>query len=342
MKLNAFLYWIAWPIGFAAIAIWSLKSGATVTTWQDVWQSLGSDPAGQAEIIATYRLPRIALGAVVGLNFALAGLVMQIVLRNPLADPTIFGISGGAALSVVAAMSIALTLDPLRESIGVSSSYLPLAWVPPIALVGGLVATAAVLWLSWEKGFSVARMTLNGVILGAILNALVMALVLSLSESRTELAILWLAGSLYARSLESLWPALPWTAIGLVAVLMQMRNLSCLRFDRISALSLGTPVSKVQPILVLVAAALASSAVSVAGPVGFVGLIVPHFARLIGAQSIFHQIWISVFAGALLVVFADTLGRVIIPPRELPVGIVTSLIGAPVFGYLLHRRLRTR
>lgn len=338
--MNRVLLWSAWPTLLIIALIFSLKAGVTGANWIDVWHSLDMNPSGQADIIATYRLPRAVIGAVLGLHFALAGFVMQIVLKNPLADPTLFGISGGASLAVVGAMAVALTLYPPTDSITVSTNYLPLAWVPPIALGGGLLATMLVFLLSWDNGFSPARMVLNGVVIGAILNAIVMALVLSLSEARTEMAILWLTGSLYARGFEQLWPVLPWTLFGSVFVIFQIRNLSIMRFDIKSARSLGLNIRLTQPLLVLVAVALASSAVAVAGPIGFVGLLIPHLARLIGQRSLTYQVWICMFSGALLVVLGDTIGRILAPPREVPVGIVTSLIGAPVFAYVLNRRLR--
>lgn len=342
MTVKYMAIWIGWPLLLIAAILLGLKVGVTSTSWQDVYQSLSGSMVGQAEIVAAYRLPRVAAGAIVGVHFALAGLIMQVVLRNPLADPTIFGISGGASLAVVGAMSLSLAVFPAEHSINVSSSYVPLAWLPYIALAGGLTATALVFWLSWDGGFSVGRMTLNGVILGAILNAVVMALVMSLSEARTELAILWLAGSLYARGFEHLLPTLPWTVVGLAVVALNLRSLSALRFDRASALSMGLRIGTAQPALILVAAALASSAVAVAGPIGFVGLLVPHIARLTGARSLPVQVWVGILAGATLVVLGDTLGRIIAPPRELPVGIVTSLIGAPVFAVILSRKMRAQ
>lgn len=342
MTARVFTKWVIWPVLLIVAILLSLKLGVTGAVWADVWHSVGSSPEGQAGVIATYRLPRVAAALIVGMHFALAGLIMQIVLRNPLADPTIFGISGGASLAVVAAMSMTLAFHPVTESMTVVRSYIPIGMVPHIALAGGVAATGMVLWLSWDNGFSVGRMTLNGVILGAILNAIVMALVLSLSESRTELAVLWLAGSLYARGFDHLWPTLPWTVIGLLALLSQLRALSALRFDRQTAQSMGLRVAWAEPLLILIAAGLAASAVAVAGPVGFVGLLVPHLARLLGARSMPYQVWIAIFGGALLVITGDTLGRIMVPPREVPVGIVTSLIGAPVFAYILNRRIRSR
>lgn len=339
-RTKAFIVWSIWPLALALICAVALRFGAAGGSWIEVWQSLINNLAGHSDLIATYRLPRAVAGVIVGVHFAIAGLIMQIVLRNPLADPTIFGISGGASLAVVAAMSFTLAIAPPSQSISVSTDYLPLALVPYIALVGGLLATLVVFWLSWDKGLSVTRMILTGVIFGAILNAIVMALVLSLSESRTELAILWLAGSLYARNFSHLLPAIPWTIIGVAATILLIRELSALRFDRQTAQSLGVRLNWVQPALIIVATGLAASAVSVAGPVGFVGLLAPHIVRRLGVQSLAFQMWSCAFVGAILVVFGDTLGRIIVIPLEMPVGIVTSLIGAPIFAIILSRSVR--
>lgn len=343
---STLLKWVVWPLLLLLLCLLSLRLGATDATWVDVWQSLGKAPQGQAGIIAQYRLPRISAAIVVGMHFALAGLIMQIVLRNPLADPTIFGISGGASLAIVGAMSVSLAIAPVNDqSISVSTDYIPLDLLPYIALVGGLGATLLVLGLSWQRGpdggFSPPRMTLTGVIIGAILNSLVMALVLSMSEANTELAILWLAGSLYARDFSHLLPTLPWTLVGLLAIVLLSRSLSALRFDPSSAQSMGINLRVAQPLLILLAASLAASGVAIAGPVGFVGLLVPYIAKIIGVRQMSYQIWVCCFIGAALVVSSDTLGRIIAAPVEVPVGIITSLIGAPLFALILNRNLRS-
>lgn len=343
--MRSLLKWALWPLLLLVLCLISLRLGVTNATWEDVWLSLSADPQGQASIIAQYRLPRIIAAAVVGIHFALAGLIMQIVLRNPLADPTIFGISGGASLAIVGAMAITLTLTPVNDqTISASTEYISLDLLPYIALIGGLVATFLVLALSWERGpdggFSPQRMTLTGVIIGAILNALVMALVLSMSEANTELAILWLAGSLYARDLSHVLPTLPWTLFGLLAIIALSRSLSILRFDVFSAQSIGVNLRIAQPLLIVLAASLAASGVAIAGPVGFVGLLVPYIAKIIGVRQIAYQIWVCCFIGASLVVTSDTIGRIIAAPVEVPVGIVTSLIGAPLFALILNRNFR--
>lgn len=305
---------------------WVYRQVVDDTSWVDVVGILAPKPNATAQVIGVY--------------LALSGLVFQTVLRNPLADPTMFGVSGGAAFAVVAAMLLSIYLFPAGDSLQAASRYLPMGLVPVIALIGSLSATALVFWLAWDHGFSPLRLVLMGVVLAAVLNGIVMAMVLTLSETRTELAILWLAGSLYARDFSNVLPALPWGFVAILAIIVMAPQMSALRFDPQTATAIGVPVRIIAPLLLVVGACLAASAVSIAGPVGFVGLVVPHISRLIARPDIPAQIISNVFIGAILVVASDTLGRAIAPPIEIPVGIITSLIGAPVFAVLIRSQLR--
>ena len=337
------VWWALWPSVLMLSAFLALWLGVTGATVPDVINALTGSTEAQAGIIATHRLPRAAAAVVVGINLGLAGAILQIVFRNGLADPTIFGISGGASLAVVIALSASIALAPPGEVISVAGDYLPLGLVPPIAMAGALCATAIVIAMSYDRQLgriSPQRMLLMGVVTGAILTASVMALVLALADSRTELAILWLSGSLYARGWQHVAPVVPFTLLGVTALALLRPTLSAMRFDPQTAASLGVNARRDTPLLIAVAVALAASAVSVAGPVGFVGLLAPHIARRVGGEALASQLWASGFIGAILVVAGDTIGRVIIAPNEMPVGIMTSLIGAPVFAILLSRSLR--
>ncbi|SMR83535.1 iron complex transport system permease protein [Aliiroseovarius halocynthiae] len=322
------------------VCLLSLRFGAVEVAWSDVFNITSETPNANTQVILDYRLPRTVAAIVIGSYLALSGLVFQTVLRNPLADPTMFGVSGGAAFAVVAAMSLAIYLFPVGESLQVATSYLPMAVVPVIALVGSLSATALVFWLAWDRGFSPLRLVLIGVVLAAVLNGIVMAMVLTLSETRTELAILWLAGSLYARDFSNVLPALPWGVAAISAIVILSPQLSALRFDPQTAASMGVATRTLAPVLLGIAACLAASAVSIAGPIGFVGLIVPHLARLIARPTIAAQILSCLFIGAILVVASDTVGRAVAAPLEVPVGIVTSLLGAPVFAFLIRAQAK--
>lgn len=321
------------------VALLSLRYGAIEASWLDLAEVFSADPGPLAAAIIELRLPRTLCAAVIGIYLGVSGLVFQTVLRNPLADPTLFGISSGASLAVITAMGVASALSPSELSQGAASSVLPMPLVPPIALGGGLAATLLVVWPSWRDGLSPLRLVLFGAVLAVALNGVVMVLVLSLSEARTELAVLWLAGSLYARDLANLWPALPWGVAGLGVIALALPWLSGLRFDADTARGFGVSTALAVPTLLAAAAGLAASAVSIAGPVGFVGLLVPHIARLLYGPNLSDLLIGSVLIGGLLVMTSDLLGRIIAPPIEIPVGIVTSLIGAPIFALLIRRQI---
>ncbi|MDA5558703.1 FecCD family ABC transporter permease [Shimia sp. MMG029] len=328
----------------ALIALASLRYGAIDLSWTALIDVANGTKSSDAAILMNYRAPRTMAAIVIGIYLGCAGLVFQTVLRNPLADPTLFGVSGGAGLAVVGAMSAALFFSP-DNTVSRYSSHIPMTAVPIIALFGALAATALVLLLSggltqW-RNFSPVRLILTGVIVSAVLNAIVMALVLSVSESQTELAILWLAGSLYGRSFDNILPTLPWGLLGLMIIWVMRRHLSILRFDPDSATALGVAPAQVSLLLLAVAAGLAANAVAVAGTVGFVGLIVPHITRRIMGADVASTLWGCGLIGAILVCGADVMGRCLAPPLEVPVGMMTSLIGAPVLALLiwhLHRR----
>lgn len=325
-------------LGVAVLA--SLRLGAVDVGWGALPGMFADTPDAEAMLVLTYRAPRTLAAVVIGIYLGCAGQVFQTVLRNPLADPTLFGVSGGAGLAVVAAMSATVSLMP-GAAVSRYSAPLPMTAVPVISLAGALAATVLVLWLSGgvhaARRFFPVRMILTGVIVSAVLNALVMGLVLGLSESRTELAILWLAGSLYGRSFDNVLPTLPWGMAGLAVIWTLRRTLSVLRFDPHSAAALGVAPGPASVLLLAVAAGLAANAVAVAGTVGFVGLIVPHITRRLLGPDMRTALWGSGLIGAILVCGADLLGRSVAPPLEIPVGMMTSLIGAPVLALLLWR-----
>ncbi|MEM9438958.1 MAG: iron ABC transporter permease [Pseudomonadota bacterium] len=331
--------YLVWPLITVATAALALRLGTVDVDWLEVWAWLnGAGEEMPNTILTHYRAPRVLAAGLVGAHLAVSGLILQVILRNPLADPTIFGVSAGASVAVVASMSIGFALAPPTNGIVIPSDYVPISAVPFIALAGALSATGIMMLLAWDGGFQPRRMALTGVVLGAVLAAVVMAMVLSLPEAQTQLAVLWLAGSLYGRDFADIWPILPWTMLGLAAATACLRPLSVLRFDPASAQSMGIDSARLRFWLVFIAAALAASAVAIAGPVGFVGLLVPHVARLLAGPDLSSQFWLNIWAGALLVIASDAVGRVIISPVEMPVGIVTSLIGAPFFIYLLSRK----
>lgn len=331
---------LALPLVTVLLAALSLKLGAVEIPWRGILAWAVGAEAEHSALLTRYRGPRALAAALVGALLGVSGLVMQATLRNPLADPTLFGVSGGASLAVVGATMLLVWTDPPEAGRLLPADHLPLDLVPVVALAGALAASAAMLALAWDGGIRPRRTALIGVILGAILAALVMTCVHALPEAQTQLAILWLSGSLYARDAAHLLPALPWALAGLLAVAALTPGLAILRFDAATAGSLGLRVGATRFALIIVAAVLAAAAVSIAGPVGFVGLLVPHLVRVLGIAAPWAQIWACLWIGAGLVMLADGVGRVVAQPLEVPVGIMTSLIGAPVLILLLARAPR--
>ncbi len=322
----------------------SLLMGSAQLSPTQVYQALlGTNSAGTAyEVLWNLRLPRTLLAILVGIHFALSGLILQSVIRNPLADPGVIGVSSGASLAIVVFLLLADLLSKTLLAgyqINGQPVVLSLNWLPFAALVGGMLVSALVLSLSWKQSISPARLALNGVAVGAVLNAAVMWIVVVWGGSRTETTILWLAGSLYGRDFSHFAVILPWTTIGLTGLLLIQHPLSLLRFNESQAQTMGLNVAYWRILAIAIAVALAASAIAVAGPLGFVGLIVPHLARLLVGGQIKALISVCLLAGACLTLAADIISRTLLNPLELPAGALTTLIGIPVLLYLLQTQV---
>lgn len=321
----------------------SIQFGAASATFDDVLHVLtgktADNPAQQ--VLVNLRIPRALLGAVVGLHFAVAGLILQSILRNPLAEPGVLGVSAGASLAVV--FSILLANEMWGDDLSYALVQFPATSVPFIALIGGIAASILVLWISWDKrligGLSPRRLALGGVVCGTFLNALVLMVIVSFGAGRAEMAILWLAGTLFGRGFDVLMPVLPWTVAGLVALPLLAKPLSLLRFGEEFARSAGLNVGLWRTIAAMVAIGMTASAVSAAGPIAFIGLVTPHMARLLVGGSMGQMVVTSALCGMALTIGTDFIGRMILTPLEIPLGIITSLIGVPIFLLLLQRNL---
>jgi ABC-type Fe3+-siderophore transport system permease subunit len=258
---------------------------------------------------------------------ALSGAILQSVTRNPLAAPDIIGISAGGGLAAVIMLLMFPNVPPIM---------LPIA-----AFVGAMIASLLVYVLSYQKGgVRPERLALCGVAISAGLHALITFIIVKFALDSSQ-ALVWLKGSLYARSwqhVEMLWP---WTLIGAVIAFMSYKQINLLLLNEETVKGLGMRIDVVRLVLIGVAVGLAASAVAVAGTIGFVGLVIPHAARLLVGSDSRLFLPVSALLGALLVTGADMVGRIIIPPIEIPAGIITALIGAPYFIYLLVIRKTT-
>lgn len=279
-------------------------------------------------ILWAIRLPRVALGLLVGAGLALAGATLQGIFRNPLADPGLIGVASGASLGAVAA--IVLGFSALGE-----------ATLPVAAFLGGLLATLVVYGLARFDGRTeVVTLLLTGLAINAIAGAGIGYLVFRATDTEVRDAIFWTLGSLGGATWPVVLSAAPFVLLGLVLMPLFARELNLLILGEREATHLGVATERVRVILITVVALTTGAAVAVAGTVGFIGLIVPHLVRLAAGPDNRVVLPASALAGAALLVLADLLARTVAAPAELPLGVVTSLIGGPFFLWLLHRTRR--
>ena len=302
----------------------SLTKGSSVITMEQIVEILlhpGSDP--QSQIIWNIRMPRTIVGALVGINLSLSGAILQAIMRNPLADPHIIGISSGAGLAGV----VIMILFPALE-------YL----ITPVAFVGAMLAAVCIYILAWKNGIKPVRIILAGVAVSAFLSAGISGLMIFYSD-RVHGSLMWMVGGLAARSWPHVNIILPYAAIGLVLALGSAAYLNILQLGDEMARGLGINVEVTRIVMTAIAALLAASAVSVVGLLGFVGLVVPHAARLLIGSDYRFLLPAAALLGIAIVTFSDTFARVIFAPIELPVGIIMAFLGAPFFLFLLRREI---
>ncbi|MCA0340980.1 iron ABC transporter permease [Shinella sp. 838] len=301
----------------------------------DVLSALtGSGSPEARSIILDIRLPRIVTGILAGMQFALAGLLLQTITRNPLADPSLMGVSQGATLTVTLFLLFTVYLaNPDSYSV----NELPIAWLPPAGMMGGMIAGGIIYLLAFRLDLSPLRITLCGIAIGAVLHAIAIGLIAGWGSARIEIILEWLSGSLYARTWDHALFLLPFTIAGLAMLPLIYRPLILLRFDATVARSFGLPYKAQFSLVLLVSCALASSAVGAVGPVVFVGLIVPHLARFLAGRHFPLVLPLTVVLGAVIVTLGDLIGRLAGGPEEVPIGVVTALMGVPVLLALLRK-----
>jgi iron complex transport system permease protein len=305
----------------------------------------GAGPAPDAThmlVVTRIRLARVCLALLAGGGLAVAGTVFQGVLRNPLADPFTLGVSGGAAFG--ASLALTLGIGPLTAWLAMHLPALaglsPQALLPLAALAGALASLGAVLLLGGAAGGGAFRretVVLAGVVVSTVLSALV-SLVKALDEESVSSIVFWIMGSLQGRGWTHAAVLLPWLALGLLLVLPRFRELDILALGDVQARQLGMDTARVRLQLLVGASLITAGCVAVSGVIGFVGLVVPHLARMrLGAAHgpLLAAGW---FGGGVLLAWADVLARTLLPGgAELPVGVVTALLGGPFFCLLLVR-----
>ena len=289
---------------------------------EDIFQAVrGNRASTEANVVWSIRLPRMILAALVGINLALSGSILQGVMKNPLADPGIIGISSGAGLFGIAI----LVMFPKYQAI-----------VPIAAFLGAMLAAGIIYGLAWKGGIEPTRIVLSGVAVSTLFSAGISGVLVFFSD-RVHGALTFMNGSLSARSWPEVQTILPYTIAGLILAILFHQKLNILILGDDVARGLGLNVELTRLGFTVLAAFLAASAVSVVGLLGFVGLIVPHSIRLLLGNDYKFLFPGSALLGASLVMFSDTFARTVLSPTEIPVGIVMAVIGVPFFLYLLRK-----
>ena len=298
----------------------SIRLGTYTLSFEEIWAAFQPDDKNYFTLME-YRLPRAVLAILLGGALAISGVLVQSVVRNPLASPDILGINNAAGL---VAVSVLMFLPNLA-----------FYWMPIFAFLGG-VLSFVILWVVCGFNFRPIKMAIIGVALSALWAAISHYLMLT-NPVEINTAMLWLTGSLWGRSWSYLNVVLPWLLVLLPLPFIFCRDLDTLGLGENKASTLGVTVNKVQISVLVLAVALSTTAVAICGPIAFLGLVAPHLARrLVGGR---HRSLLpaALIIGALLLQLSDILARVIDPPTELPAGILTAIIGAPYFFYLLMR-----
>ncbi|TCV96195.1 iron complex transport system permease protein [Luteibacter rhizovicinus] len=312
-------------------ALWSLTTGAMDVPAREVAGAIGrwfagADAIGDDRVVLMLRLPRLLLGVIVGASLASSGATMQGLFRNPLADPGLIGVSAGAALGAVAA----IVLGGSGHS-GASSFV-----IAACAFVGGLVTTGIVYGIGRRRP-GVANLLLAGVAINAIAMAGVGLLTFLANENQLRDLTFWSLGSLGGADWMRLGVVAPWIVVPLVLLPRVARALNAMLLGENEASLLGFRPERLQPVLILLVALAVGASVAMTGVVGFVGLVVPHLLRMVWGPD--HRLLLpaSAIGGAALLVAADTLARSVVAPAELPIGVLTAIVGGPFFFWLLLR-----
>jgi iron complex transport system permease protein len=289
--------------------------------WQD---ALSGNPGLANDLVWQLRLPRALAAFAVGALLAVAGALMQVLLRNPLADPYVLGVSGGAAVGALTAVML-----------GAAAAGMSLC-----AFAGAFGSTLLVFGLArGAGGWTQSRLLLTGVVVAAGWGAVITLMLALAPDQQLRGMLFWLIGDLSAA--ESPWRALAALLIGLAGALPLARELNVLARGEVTALALGVNVRRLRPLVYLLASLLTAAAVTTAGSVGFVGLVVPHMVRLLVGNDMRILLPASALGGASLVLLADMLARSLLAPMQLPVGAITAVIGVPIFLYLLSRKVKS-
>lgn len=313
---------MAASILLVAALFFSVRMGTLRFSLSDIYAALVNSSNGTvaAHVLHNIRLPRILLAALVGFNLAVAGALLQGILRNPLASPQIIGVNSGAAFGAI----LIMTVFPQN-----------IALVPAAAFAGALCTTGIIYGLTVKRNYNaVSMIVLAGIAVSALLSALTSGMMFLYSDV-LEITYAWLLGGLSGRTWQYVQLIIPYTMLGAGIALYMSPKMNLFVLGEEVGASLGLDIGRCRFLILFCASVLAGSAVAAAGTIGFVGLIAPHIARLLVGNDYRYLTIFSGVLGSLLLVVADTLARVLFLPLEIPTGVITAVIGAPFFLWLL-------
>lgn len=280
-------------------------------------------------VVTSFRLPRIIVAFMVGMALAVAGGILQGMIRNPLASPDIIGITGGAAVAVVAFLAI---FSNENNALTVSIKWMPLA-----AFAGATLVALAVYFLAWKNGVSPIRLVLIGIGISTLMQALTTFMMILGPIYQASQANIWITGTVHGSTWSNVGTVVPWTVLLMIIAFIFARNLNVKELGDDIATSVGVRVQRLRFILLMISTALVGGAVAFAGGIGFVGLMAPHMARRLVGSAFGALLPVAAIIGGILVMVADLIGRTLFSPLEIPAGVFTATIGAPYFIYLLFK-----
>ncbi|MBE6184629.1 FecCD family ABC transporter permease [Heyndrickxia ginsengihumi] len=316
------------------LAYISLTSGVYKMTFTQVIDTFFRiHPSKDLDLIIFHlRLPRIVLAGLIGLGLAIAGGVLQGISRNPLADTGVLGINNGAGMAIVIFMFFV-------QGQVTNFNWKMIMLMPFFGLIGGLCSAFIIFFLVWERGnLDTQKLLLTGIAIGTGLGACSMYISLKMKASDFEMATVWLAGSIYSANWSYVISMIPWFLICLPILIIKSNKLDLFRLSQDSLISLGVATEKEKAVLLFSSVGLVSACVSVAGSIGFIGLISPHIAKIIIGNKYKRILPLSGMIGMALVIGSDLIAKTIVAPAELPVGMIISIVGVPYFIYILIKK----
>lgn len=312
------------------VAIWLGVSVGSVKIPLSTFWDRGVDEVA-TNILWQIRMPRVLLAGLVGASLAIAGAAFQSLLKNPLADPYTLGVSSGASVGAVATLFF-----------GISIPFLGIFTLPIFSMLGALITMLLVMSFAKlvDRAMKMETIILAGIIFSSFLSS-VISLMIALTGEELRQIIGWLLGSVSMRGWEYIQMAMPFMLVGAFLLWLNRRELNAMLFGEERAKHLGVDVKKRKMMVLIGGSMLAGTAVSVSGTIGFVGLVVPHMTRLLFGSDNRHLLPLSFLNGASLLIICDLVSRTIISPSELPIGVITAFIGAPIFAFIFFHQRKT-